>query len=427
LEPFDETNASEQPMMSTSLAQEKSSFELTAFQEKCEFLNKGSVVLLAFMIPVSTVGTHIALSIMMLSWFLSGHLREKVRLICADPLCRMTWLLFAVYAAGSLYSVAPSEDIMGSLEKMSKLLWFPLVCSSMRDQKWRRYAINAFLGAMALTFFLSCLKVYGDVLMFIRYSRACIFKDHIYTSLMMALASFIVAHSLLNQTKREWIIALTLLLAAFIYYVFFMSEGRTGIIIASALLVLFCVQRLRFKGLFLGIMGVSLLIIFAALYSEPFQRRFGSFINVKALEFTTSDPTLEDRQVYLRETWQLGKQHLWFGSGTGSFKSVYGEHAVKNQLPLTSNPHSEYLNIFFQCGLFGLAALFAFFLGIYQQSVRLTEMNKWVLQGVLLAMMVGCLINSWLMDFVSGYLFILLIALYYGTFQPGGFIDEKKS
>ena len=44
-----------------------------------------------------------------------------------------------------------------------------------------------------------------------------------------------------------------------------------------------------------------------------------------------------------------------FGYGTGSLKEVYAENFANKNIPLTGNPHNQYIEIAFKLGLFGLS------------------------------------------------------------------------
>ncbi len=81
----------------------------------------------------------------------------------------------------------------------------------------------------------------------------------------------------------------------------------------------------------------------------------------------------------------------------------------------TQNPHNEYINILFQLGVVGLTAFIGFFVFLFKTARRLPPLEKWFAQGIILAIATGCFANSWLMDFTSGYLFVMIIAFCFGA------------
>lgn len=414
--------------MISSLFAEKNLSEQSHFQLKSDLLSKQCMVLFAFVIPISTTGTHVVLSLLMLSWFFAGNLREKTRAIWLHPVSRMAIVFFSFFLAGSLYSSAPKEDVLSALGKMNKLLYISFLIPIVKEEKWRRLAFFGFLGAMLLTLVLSMLKVYGGVPIHTRFTEACIFRDHIYTNFMMALASFFVAHYLMQYSKPVFRLALLCFLVTLVYYVFFMSVGRTGQIIFISLWVLFFLQRFKWKGNGLGFVGLCCLLALASMNMTPFQDRFVKVAqNIELHQVQKADASLGERLEFLEETWQLAKQNLWFGSGTGSFKENYKHYALSNNLLITENPHNEYLNVFFQLGLFGFLGFLVFLGVLCKNSIRLPEPEKWFVQGIVLAMMVGCLANSWLMDFTSGYLFILMVSLCFGALGSKGKYEHSNA
>lgn len=404
--------------MSVVLEAPIQSHKIKSFQDTCDLLSKQCTVLLGFFVPISTFATHLVLFLLVATWFLAGGLKEKVQFIISHPIMRITMLFFGVFIIGALYSTAPYPDRVDMLGKIAKLLYIPFLLPIMTEQKWRRAALLAFLSAMLLTLSLSMLKTYMGISIFAnaRLASNCIFKDNIFTNLMMAFASFIVGHFLLEETHFFRRVGLGVLLASLIFYVLFMSEGRSGYVVFSVLCLLWGIQRSGFKGLGIGLLGLSILLSIAYFNSNIFYVRCVAVL-ADIHQYTAGDAhnSMGERLEFLNHTWQLSKEHLWFGHGTGSFKSLYQHYATMHNLILTRNPHNEYINILFQLGLFGLTALIGFFGVLFKQSFRLPSLEKWFAQGIILAIATGCLANSWLMDFTSGYFFVMIVAFCFGA------------
>ncbi len=392
--------------------------QTNAFQNKCDVFSKQCAVLLGFFVPVSTFVTQLLLLLLVISWFLAGDLKEKAAFIVKHPVSRMALLFFGVFIVGALYSHASSADSMSMLHKISKLLYLPFLLPVMQEQKWRRATMLAFLSAMLLTVILSVLRTYTGLSFVInpRFSGTAIFKDSIFTNLMMAFASFMTGHLFLNQKDFLKRIGLGVLLVSLIFYVLFMSAGRSGYVVFSVLWLLFAAQRLSLKGVIVGFLGLAILLSVTYFHSAVFQTRWLSVVSdFNRYTAGDSDNSIGERLEFLKNTWQLSKEQLWFGHGTGSFKEIYRNHSAQNHLVRTRNPHNEYINILFQLGLFGLIALIGFFVFLFKWSFALPRLEKWIGQGIILAIAIGCLANSWLMDFTSGYLFIVVLACCFGA------------
>lgn len=385
----------------------------------CYRLSLYAAIALVFMIPISTGLTNAFLSFLVIFWFLGGKLWEKIQLVKANPVTHPFVILFLVFLAGAFYSAAGNrQEIFSMLNKMGKLLYLPFLIPLMQHQKWRQYALWAFLSAMVLTLILSFFKVYVGLPMISGFTLAAVFKDHIFTNLMMAFASFMVGHYLF-ETSNAWVrFGLFCLILGFIYHIFWMSHGRSGQIIFLSLWVLFFLQRGYLKELIYSVLALGFLLVFALDYSTFFYNRvlegLTDFFKFQAGNVNTS---IGERLQFMTHTWELCQQHLWFGFGTGSYTSVYGAHAVANELIETRNPHNEYLNILFQVGIMGLLAWLYLFWTIIRNSRNLSVPERFFAEGMCLAMLIGCLANSWLMDFTSGYFFVILIAVFFGSFK----------
>jgi len=411
---------------------------LVTFQSKCDHLSKICVVLLALSIPISTMGTSILLMALLALWLLGGNLLQKLREIYNHPVSRIVFFLFSIFAIGALYSPAPLYDISSMLSKMGRLLYIPLLLPSFKEEKWRRLTIGALVAATALTVILSFIQcylghsVFETRVSFMRRSRvfsnfntsSCVFKDDIFTNFMMALASFIIGHAILLYKNTAIRTALFILLAAIVFYMFFISYGRTGQIIFVSLWMLFGFQRLKTQQ-FLGlILALTLTLVSIALYSPHFQKRVIEIQeDIQQYQMGNHRTSMGERYEFATQTLALIKDHPWMGYGTGSFKKIYGEHAQTHHLTPSVNPHNEYLNILFQVGGVGLALILGLFFALVRQTSYLPDIERWLAQGLLLSMGIGCLANSWFMDRTSSILFVVMLACCFGALPP----HQRKS
>lgn len=391
---------------------------ISSLSKKSDEWSHYAAVALSGMIPISTTGTHIILFSLVLFWFLAGSIKEKTRIIFAHPVTKMILLFVGLYGIGSLYSVAPVSDSLALFKKMSKLLYIPFLIPLFSEASWRQAACRAFIVAMLLTLVLSFCKYYEWIVLplGLRHTDACVFKDHIDTNLLMAFATFILGHYALDKTMRLWIrLSIVCMVMLLTFYVWFMSEGRTGQVIFVALLFTFFLQNFRLKGMMYAFLCVSLLGGTVYLYSSNFQKRWAP---QEATQINwTPDASISQRREFLKHTLILAKERPWFGFGTGSFKTVYGSHVQQYQLEKTNNPHGEYLNIYFQLGLMGLLGILGLFALLFKISFQLPAPERMFAQGLCVAIGMGCLANSWLMDFTAGHFFVLFSALCLGAWQ----------
>jgi len=126
---------------------------------------------------------------------------------------------------------------------------------------------------------------------------------------------------------------------------------------------------------------------------------------------TTFTPTGERLQFY-RNSLTLFSQAPVFGHGTGRFHEKYAEHVAGTKQVVTSNPHNEYLMVGVQSGLVGLGVLVALLWALWRAASRWEGMDRWLAQGMVVWLAVGCCFNSFILDSREGMLFALLAALY---------------
>lgn len=386
----------------------------TLKQQKYESLMRYSFIITVFFLPLSTNLFYLFLFATIILFFLSGDIKNKAMLSMQHPLSRIAVGFFMLFAIAGLYSHAFSKDLLQYYSKMSKLLYIPFFIIFMREQKWRHIALSVFVASVTFSLIVGVIKwKFSLSLPYFRYAfPATVFKNYIDTNLMMASCVFILAQSLfLDISKKIKYLCISLMMIM-IGYILWLSEGRAGYIILITLWILFCIQHLNFKKSVIGLLGLALLVGSAFLFSTTFQERVMHVSHdIKLYQTGDQFTSVGQRIQYAKNTVKLALEKPVFGWGTGSFKKVYNEYARENNQFPSNNPHNEYLNIFFQLGIIGILYLMGFFGVILWTSFKLPAFEKHLLQGALLALMLGSMANSWLMDFTPGYLFVFLFSL----------------
>src|SRR6185436_6873677 len=89
----------------------------------------------------------------------------------------------------------------------------------------------------------------------------------------------------------------------------------------------------------------------------------------------------------------------------------------------THNPHNEFLHMATQVGLLGVLLLLALFVSQWRLASSLrSPMDRGLAQGLVLTMVIGCLLNSLLLDHTEGLFYAWLTAVLYGglEYRPPG-------
>lgn len=382
--------------------------------DKCDWFAHGALILAVFFLPLSTNFFYLFLISSMILFFLSGDIKQKAILCMQHPLARVCVGFYLLFIVAGCYSQGSSQDILFGYNKMAKLLYIPMFLILMREQKWRWAGLLAFMLSMVFSLLMGVLKwkFMFPLLYFRHASPATVFKSYIDTNLMMAFSVFILAQGLFLNIPQRFKYGMISLMVPMTLYVLWLSEGRSGYVTFMALWILFCFQHLNVRKTLLALLGLSLLFGSAFLCSTTFQERMYKIPReIKLYQEGEQFTSVGIRMQFVKNTFDLASERPIFGWGTGSFNKIYNEYAKQNNQFDTRNPHNEYLNVFFQLGGLGLVYLMGFFGVILWVSFKLPLFEGHIIQGALLAMMIGCLANSWLMDSTAGYFFIIMFGL----------------
>jgi O-antigen ligase len=383
-------------------------------------LNSILIILLGFFIPISTSISSILFTLFILTWILEGNFSQKTAHIWQYKACYSTIIIFISLLLGSVYSLASWHDTFLYLKKMSKLLYLPFLLTYFRDPKQRTITINAIILAGLIT------TILGLV-----YKNFCPFKNSIDTSLITIVGTFLLINKL-HPSKPLYLNLIGIACIALnIFYLYYFSRGKTAQMIFLFLAPICLWQKTMLtnskKYLLLISLIIILIITLCVKYSTTLHNCWNhvtnSYHNYINNPNNYNQNTVSQRIVFYKNSLALIKQKPLLGWGTGSFPLSYKNYITKHNLftinqtdfLYPSNPHNEYLSFGVQLGIYGIAMLVWLFYTLFKTSLLLPIQEKQLLQGTLIIITIGCLINSWLMDFMAGNLFIMLTAISLGA------------
>ena len=128
----------------------------------------------------------------------------------------------------------------------------------------------------------------------------------------------------------------------------------------------------------------------------------------KERSWTTTGQRIE----FYRNSLALFAEAPVLGHGTGRFGEKYAEHVAGTKQVVTTNPHNEYLMVGVQSGLVGMGILVALFWALWRCAAGWEGMDRWLAQGMVVWLAVGCCFNSFILDSREGMLFALLAGVY---------------
>ena len=394
--------------------------------ERAEVGLKWAAVLLAWSIPISVALDNVLLGVILFFWLAGGGYRQKLAAIRGNPVAWMALALFALFAAGSLYSIGPATDVVEALVRSLRLLLIPALIYLMRDPEWRERAITAFIVSMLGTLVLSYLLWLGvPGFEWIKGTRLdpVVFKAHTTHNVFMAFAAFLLAQGA-QDAKTTWgRMTLYVLCVAAIANVLLMVPGRTGFIVLIVLFVYALGRALKAKGLAIAFLVLATLgaIVFASPDSMLHRRitlADEEFAQWRAGVPPGSLSSVGLRLEYLQNTLEIISANPVLGVGTGGFGKAYADRVVGTGAPPTQNPHNEILLMVVQFGIAGFVLLAGLFVTQWRLAPRLpAPFDQTAARAFVLTIAVTSLLSSTLLDHAEGFFFVYMSGLLFAGYR----------
>ncbi|MGY8649587.1 MAG: O-antigen ligase family protein [Verrucomicrobiia bacterium] len=376
------------------------------WQTRGERLGEISLVLIGFTIPLSNAlctGVFPALAVM--AWLMMRGWRGVPTLLRENRVALLCVALFAWLGVAAIYG--GGSEAFGIWKKYRELALVIIYMGLTVTLPNRQRAVTALAIGLLVAMQVSFMQAAGMLPM--KHGNPVLSSSLTQGALMAWLAFWLLHYH--RKTGLKGILALLVLVLA---NLFFLVDSSTGVVLVLALGLLFGLQTLRRAKLAVMAGGLLAVVAFAFAVSPMF--RTATQEDVKAVQEmlngkTTFTPTGERLQFY-RNSLTLFSQAPVFGHGTGRFHEKYAEHVAGTKQVVTSNPHNEYLMVGVQSGLVGLGILVALLWALWRAASRWEGMDRWLAQGMVVWLSVGCCFNSFILDSREGMLFALLAGVY---------------
>jgi len=375
---------------------------------------------LGFSIPFTIALNNLLLAITLIAWLMSWNAPGRLSGF-SHPVGRVALLLFALLVLGALHGTATFAGAGLHLRKYADLLWVPVLLSLFCAPAWRTRAIQALALSLVVILMLSCLVRLGLPFPLPSFQGHAgypvIFKERVTHNILMAFAVYLFAWLALTAASRRaawcWMVAAVL---AFLN-VLVMVPGATGYVILGALLLFFGYRCLGWRGLAGATLALSLCVAALITVPNPFHERVSKIVGeLEAWRIdqpAQSSPAL--RLEFYRTTLSIIADHPVTGVGTGGFADAYAEKVKGTARTPTQNPHNEFLLMWAQLGIAGLAALVWLFWRQWRLAARLpTRLEQELAYGLVITMVIGCMLNSLLLDHTEGLFYAWLTGVLYG-------------
>ena len=378
-------------------------------------INSWLVILLAFILPISTSAVTVLSFLLIAGWCLEGEFKERLREIGTNPVCLAVLFYLGVMVIGLLWSRKLGNGL-AAIEDQIKILMLPLFLTSVRHEHRWRY-MGAFIAGVTMIMLSTYLAKFG-LFHYADVTPHHLTKKvtHVFYNPMLALAIYLLLHQLRWGGVRGWQRGMLLGLAGLMVFNMFITEGRTGQGVFFVLMVLLFVQcfpRNIFKASVVAVAALPALLAIAYHSGPVFRERIDQ-ARQEIVEFKTNPRTsIGHRLQYWKNSWWLIERHPWFGVGTGDFHADYAwvNLRVSPWMPYTVNPHSQYILTLVQLGILGLVSLLALFGVHLYQAWRLDDGWSRIRVAFVLFFLVIMVTESYLVIVETSILFALIGAV----------------
>ena len=400
--------------------------ETSVIQAKLEPLADGFIAAAAISLPWSTSATAIFVVLWLLaliptlSWV-------DIRRELATSAGGLPVLLFALGLVGMLWADATLLERWKGLNSFFKLLAIPLLFVQFRRSVRSHWVFAGYLFScvallvtttvvMAIPSLAASLLHFDNVLVKNAATQSGEFVTCIFGLLYVATETF---------DRRRWLtfFGCVGVIFAMLADMVFASTGRTALVTASTLLILFALKKLSGRGIAL-LLSAAVLIGIVSWYSSPYLRARTEAIWTEVQRYeATNERTSSGERI---EFWKKSIAFVWdapvIGHGTGSIHSLF-EKAAAGQTGTSgvaaANPHNQTLAVAIQIGLVGAGVLWAMWIA-HLLLFRCDGLAAWIGLIVVAQNVVGSLFNSHLFDFVQGWVYVVGVGVAGGAVRRAG-------
>lgn len=393
---------------------------VTALNRHALSAARWSAIGLGFSIPITVGLNNVFLLLTLLAWLASGNHREKFA-VFRDPASIAGITLFALLALGALYGAAGQDSAALHLKKYADFLLIPLFIYIFRDARARSAGLYAFALSLSLVLVISYLLKFGippflDTIQG-NADNPVVFKQHLTHNIFMAFAVFLYTWLALGARSRWSRFGWTTLAILALTNVTAMVHGATGYLVLGGLVLLLGYRCLGWRGTAAAVLALTALAFALMTFTNPFQQRVTKIAG-ELQEWTPLQPAASStgwRLEFYSNTLSLIADHPVAGVGTGGFAPAYAKKVEGTGKVATTNPHNEFLLMWAQLGIAGLVVLIWMFWRQWRLAAQLpTRLESELARGLVVTMVIGCMLNSLLLDHTEGLFYAWLTGVLYG-------------
>jgi len=386
--------------------------------ESARYLALGMGISVALHIPPLV---SITSGFLVLCWIFAltnpDNFSKKWKIISRNPVAVTALAFWVVIGLGMLYGEQSWGDALAVWAKYRKLFLIAILITLMQDSKWRRWCEFGFIGTMlmmvAARYWHACVWWWADSSNLGFYAPENEW-GHITHNILTSFTIYWLIQEVkyCSNSRNYWILLAAIALS--VGDILFLTPGRSGWVVFSAMSMLIFYQQFKWKGIIYSVLFILLTGTFAFQFSLAFNTRFLNVLeNIEKYNTGDTDTSQGQRIEFYRHSLEIISEHPVLGTGTGSFSKEYKKHIKEWEHP-SVNPHNDYFVIGTQLGLVGLSIFLYMLLQQWKISASLPDRRESAIaKGVILTLASGSLFNSLLFDFHEGHFYAYFIGVLY--------------
>ena len=377
------------------------------------------MVAVAASVPWSTSATSILLVLWLivlipsLAW--SDLRRELLSAVGGLPVA-----LFMLGAVGMAWADVTWHERWGGLDGFVRLLAVPLLMAQFRRSERGYSVLIGFLIACIVLLIASVVvAVWPNIHSRPPGNEGVAVKSYIVQSIEFTMCAAVLLDLAAAKAQlRQWKISagLALLALAFLGDIFFITTGRTALVVIPALAVLYGFRHSGWKGIF-GAGAAGLIVAGVVWATSPYvrERVMGIYSETVLYETKTEATSSGLRIDFWKQSLRFIERAPLFGHGTGSIADQF-QRAAGGSGFTSNNPHNQTFAVGIQLGLVGIAVLWTMWISQLMFFWGRGPL-AWIGLVIVTTNIVGSLFNSFIFDFTEGWLYVIGLGVVAGMVQ----------
>lgn len=373
----------------------------------------GLIFILGFSLCVSTaLMTNSYLFLVFLS-FWQKNFTIKLKNAFKNKFVLIATIFYMIFILACLWTNAPFHSVWKMLVHIIFYLAVPFLFIIFKNDK--NSTKNILIGFVSGAFFAALLSTisalfHHRILYGVHDNKYTVFHGHVLHNAFLAIAATILLVTMFNYNNLKLRIYCLIAYLVCIINVFFIVDGRTGMLMLIIMNIYAAIYFVHKK--YLVALAIMVLITLGILWSSPIVqlgiKNYKS--DMQQYKHGNVNTSMGYRMVFHRVGEELIKEKPLFGHGTGSYTNSFTNYAQQHNINIISaNPHRDLLFVGVETGVLGMIIFIIMLLAAVYELIKLDKYYRVIGLSLVIGYISASIENSFFMDNVTGITFVVII------------------